>query len=112
MSPRNSAAAAAGTRTAILDRAVEVASTQGLEGLTIGRLAADVRMSKAGVISLRRILRFAAIVEVGTGLALLIDPRLVVGLLIGARAPPDEIPLGRLPRSSAERPGSSSTPYP
>jgi AcrR family transcriptional regulator len=50
VSPRNSAAAAAGTRTAILDRAVEVASTQGLEGLTIGRLAADVRMSKAGVI--------------------------------------------------------------
>src|SRR3954451_24654584 len=56
-----------------------------------------VPMSKAGVMSLRRILRFAAIVEVGTGLALLIDPRLVVGLLIGARAPPDEIPLGRLP---------------
>jgi AcrR family transcriptional regulator len=50
VSPRNSASAAAGTRTAILDRAVEVASTQGLEGLTIGRLAADVRMSKAGVI--------------------------------------------------------------
>jgi AcrR family transcriptional regulator len=50
MSPRRSAAEAAGTRTAIVERAVEVASTQGLGGLTIGRLAADVRMSKAGVI--------------------------------------------------------------
>ena len=50
MSPRRSAAEAAGTRTAIVERAVEVASTQGLEGLTIGRLAADMRMSKAGVI--------------------------------------------------------------
>lgn len=50
MSPRRSAAEAATTRTAIIERAVEVASTQGLEGLTIGRLAADVHMSKAGVI--------------------------------------------------------------
>ena len=32
---------------------------------------------------LRRILMFAAIVEIGTGLALLIDPRFVVSLLIG-----------------------------
>jgi AcrR family transcriptional regulator len=50
VSPRRSAVEAAETRTAIVERAVEVASTQGLEGLTIGRLAADVRMSKAGVI--------------------------------------------------------------
>ena len=48
--PRRSAADAARTRDAILDRAVALASTDGLEGLTIGRLAADVRMSKAGVI--------------------------------------------------------------
>ena len=34
----------------ILDRAVRVASTDGLEGLTIGRLAGDLGMSKAGVI--------------------------------------------------------------
>jgi AcrR family transcriptional regulator len=48
--PRRSQAEAAQTHDAILDRAVDVASTDGLEGLTIGRLAADMRMSKAGVI--------------------------------------------------------------
>jgi AcrR family transcriptional regulator len=37
------------TRAAILDRAVDVASVEGLEGLTIGRLAAEVRMSKSGL---------------------------------------------------------------
>jgi AcrR family transcriptional regulator len=48
--PRRSQAQAARTHDAILDRAVAVASTDGLEGLTIGRLATDMRMSKAGVI--------------------------------------------------------------
>jgi AcrR family transcriptional regulator len=48
--PRRSQADAALTHDAILDRAVAVASTDGLEGLTIGRLATDMRMSKAGVI--------------------------------------------------------------
>jgi AcrR family transcriptional regulator len=38
------------THHAILDRAIAVASTDGLEGLTIGRLATDLDMSKAGVI--------------------------------------------------------------
>jgi AcrR family transcriptional regulator len=37
------------TREAILDRAVDLASVEGLEGLTIGRLAADLRMSKSGL---------------------------------------------------------------
>ena len=46
---------------------------------------------------LRKLLAFAAIVEVGTGLALLIDPRFVVGLLVGAKTPVEEIPMGRLP---------------
>lgn len=50
MSPRRSAAEAAETREAIVSRAVAVASTDGLEGLTIGRLAGDLSMSKAGVI--------------------------------------------------------------
>jgi len=50
MSPRRSAADAAETRDAIVARAVAVASTDGLEGLTIGRLAGDLSMSKAGVI--------------------------------------------------------------
>jgi AcrR family transcriptional regulator len=37
------------TRAAILDRAVDLASAEGLEGLTIGRLAAELRMSKSGL---------------------------------------------------------------
>src|SRR3954453_10972213 len=37
------------TRAAILDSAVEIASAEGLEGLTIGRLAAELRMSKSGL---------------------------------------------------------------
>jgi AcrR family transcriptional regulator len=37
------------TRGAILDRAVDLASTEGLEGLTIGRLATDLEMSKSGL---------------------------------------------------------------
>lgn len=51
MSPRRSAPDASRTRAAILDRAVAVASTEGLEGLTIGRLAADVGLSKSGLIA-------------------------------------------------------------
>jgi AcrR family transcriptional regulator len=39
----------AATRAAILDRAVDLASVEGLEGLTIGRLAAELRMSKSGL---------------------------------------------------------------
>ena len=50
MSPRRSAADAAGTRTAIVERALEVGSVEGLEGLTIGRLADDVGMSNSGLI--------------------------------------------------------------
>jgi AcrR family transcriptional regulator len=50
MSPRNSAAAALETRETILRRAIDVASLEGLEGLTIGRLASDLGMSKAGVV--------------------------------------------------------------
>ncbi len=37
------------TRAAILDRAVDLASVEGLEGLTIGRLAGDLGMSKSGL---------------------------------------------------------------
>ncbi len=50
MPGRRSAAEARDTRTAIVDRAVAVASVEGLEGLTIGRLATDLDMSKAGLI--------------------------------------------------------------
>ncbi len=37
------------TRKAILARAVDIASVQGLEGLTVGSLAAQLRMSKSGL---------------------------------------------------------------
>jgi AcrR family transcriptional regulator len=47
---RRSVADTARTRAAIVDRAVAVASVEGLEGLTIGHLASDLNMSKAGVL--------------------------------------------------------------
>ena len=37
------------TRQSILERAVDLASLEGLEGLTIGRLAEDLKMSKSGL---------------------------------------------------------------
>jgi AcrR family transcriptional regulator len=48
--PRRSALEAAGTRDAIIRRAADIGSVEGLEGITIGRLATDLEMSKAGVI--------------------------------------------------------------
>ncbi len=47
--PRRSAAAVADTRTEVLDVAVRRASVDGLEGLTIGRLAGELEMSKSGL---------------------------------------------------------------
>src|SRR3954463_16499938 len=47
--PRRSASAVAATRTDVLDTAVRRASVDGLEGLTIGRLADEVAMSKSGL---------------------------------------------------------------
>ncbi|WP_232519913.1 MULTISPECIES: TetR/AcrR family transcriptional regulator [Actinosynnema] len=52
------------TRRAVLRHAVDVASLEGLEGLSFGRLAADTGMSKAGVQTLFRskeILQLAAV---------------------------------------------------
>lgn len=37
------------TRSAILEHAVDLASRDGLEGLTIGRLASEMKMSKSGL---------------------------------------------------------------
>ena len=42
-------ARAAKTRAEILSVAVDTASAKGLEGLSIGRLATDLRMSKTGI---------------------------------------------------------------
>ena len=50
MSPRKSAAEARSTRERILEHGIAIASVEGLEGLTIGRLAGDLGMSKAGVL--------------------------------------------------------------
>jgi AcrR family transcriptional regulator len=40
------------TRRAVLERATDVASAEGLGGLSIGRLAADLELSKSGVFAL------------------------------------------------------------
>ncbi|MDT7725195.1 MAG: hypothetical protein QOI21_1771 [Actinomycetota bacterium] len=40
------------TRRAVLARAVDVASVEGLDGLSIGRLATDLELSKSGVFAL------------------------------------------------------------
>ncbi len=50
MSPRRSVAEARQTRADILACGVRLASVEGLEGLTIGRLAAELGMSKSGVL--------------------------------------------------------------
>jgi AcrR family transcriptional regulator len=42
-------AKAARTRSTILERAVDIASVEGLEGLTIGYLASELQMSKSGL---------------------------------------------------------------
>lgn len=46
---RDAGGKGAGTRAAILVRALDLASVDGLEGLTIGRLAGELGMSKSGV---------------------------------------------------------------
>ncbi|UKD57896.1 TetR/AcrR family transcriptional regulator [Amycolatopsis sp. FU40] len=50
MSPRKSVAETGLTRRRILDLGLAIASAEGLEGLTIGRLAGELGMSKAGVL--------------------------------------------------------------
>jgi len=47
--PDPAAGKGAATRAAILERAVDLASAGGLESLTIGSLAAELRMSKSGL---------------------------------------------------------------
>lgn len=50
MSPRRTAAEARRTRERIIDRSVDVASLEGLEGLSLGRLAEDLAISKSGLL--------------------------------------------------------------
>ena len=47
---RHSREQAAATRHAILERAVDLGSVRGLEGVSVGRLAGELGMSKSGVI--------------------------------------------------------------
>ncbi len=53
-------------------------------------------VSEARRSMLGKVLTFAAIVEIGTGLALLVDPRIVIVLLVGGSDLGEAIPLGRL----------------
>ncbi len=48
--PRRSTADVADSRAAAVEAAIDVASIEGLEGITIGRLANDLGMSKSGLI--------------------------------------------------------------
>lgn len=50
MSPRRSATDALATRRRLLDTASAMASTDGLEGMTLGRLAAVAGVSKSGIV--------------------------------------------------------------
>ena len=52
-------------------------------------------VSETSFDALRRILAFAAVVEVGTGLVLIVDPVIVVRLLLGARVSGVATLLGR-----------------
>jgi AcrR family transcriptional regulator len=70
------------TRTAILDRAVDLASLEGLEGLTIGRLATDLQMSKSGLFrhfGSKQDLQLATVAAAGERfVAMVIEPALDV----------------------------------
>lgn len=48
--PRRTAAAVADSRASTVEAAVDLASVEGLEGITIGRLARELDMSKSGLI--------------------------------------------------------------
>jgi hypothetical protein len=54
-----------------------------------------VRVSDMSVKPQRRIIAFAALVEVGTGLALIIAPAMVIALLVGPTESSEALPLGR-----------------
>src|SRR5687767_7754167 len=64
MSPRRTAAEAQHTKDSILTTALDIASLDGLEGVTIGRLATELSMSKSGVLnhfSTKQTLQVAAV---------------------------------------------------
>jgi AcrR family transcriptional regulator len=75
------------TRAAILERAVDLASAEGLEGLTIGRLAAELKMSKSGLFAhfgSKQDLQLATVAAAGE--------RFVATVVEPARSAPDGMP--------------------
>jgi hypothetical protein len=52
-------------------------------------------MSEAGPDIARKILAFATVVEAGTGIALMVDPAIVISLLLGVSASLEGTSLGR-----------------
>src|SRR4051794_9333135 len=50
MSPRSSISEAARTKQRIVEECVSLASSEGLEGITIGSVASRLGMSKAGIV--------------------------------------------------------------
>jgi AcrR family transcriptional regulator len=76
-----------GARQAILDHAVDLASSEGLEGLTIGRLAGELGMSKSGLFGhfgSKEELQLATIEEAGS--------RFIREVVEPARREPDGAP--------------------
>jgi hypothetical protein len=61
-----------------------------------GETALAEPRSETNRITLNKILAFAAIVEVATGAALLVDPAMVVALLLGANENAEGMPLARV----------------
>ncbi len=77
---REAAGKGAVTRAAILERAIDLASAEGLDGLSIGRLAGELGMSKSGLFAhfgSKQDLQLAAIEEAATRFRVaVVDPAL------------------------------------
>lgn len=75
------------TRAAILDRAVDLASAEGLGGLTIGRLAAELGMSKSGLFA-----HFGSKQELQLATIEVAAERFVAAVIVPAMSAPDGAP--------------------
>jgi AcrR family transcriptional regulator len=68
------------SRAAVLERSVQLASRDGLEGLTIGRLAADLQVHKSSVFALFGSKQELQLATLAAARAILIDQVVVPGL--------------------------------
>ncbi|HVE68279.1 MAG TPA: TetR/AcrR family transcriptional regulator [Solirubrobacteraceae bacterium] len=75
------------TRDAILERSADLASTEGLEGLTIGRLATALDMSKSGLFA-----HFGSKQELQLATVQAAAQRFVAGVIEPAQAAPEGLP--------------------